>query len=47
MAATPPVTWAKKKRRKREIACGSRAKAAAQNQLLKADANGRSVTEED
>ena len=35
------------RRRKREIASGSWAEAGTQNQLLKADASGRIVTEED
>ena len=47
MAHTSPVMRAKNRRREREIASGSRAKAAAQDQLLKADASGRNVTEED
>ena len=39
--------WAKNRRRKREIASGSRVEAAFQNQLLKANASGRIVTDED
>ena len=47
MAASLSVMWAKNRRRKREIESGSRAEVAAQNQLLKADASGRIITEED
>ena len=47
MAAPLPVMWAKNRGRIREISKRSWAEAAAQDQILKADASGRNITEED